>query len=40
MKWIKILVLKVVDMIKFAVDMQNYARLLHVDHKHQSADVV
>ena len=38
-KWIKILVLKVVDLIKFAVDMQNSARLLRVGHTYQSANV-
>jgi hypothetical protein len=31
MKWIKILVLKIVDMIKFALDVQNSARLVRVN---------
>ena len=39
-KWIKILALKVVDMIKFAVGVQNSARLLRVDHKRQWINVV
>jgi len=39
-KCIKMLALKLVDMIKFAVSVQNSSRLLRVDHKHQWVNVV
>jgi hypothetical protein len=37
-KWIKILVLKFVDMLKFALNVQNSARLVRVDHNLQSVN--